>query len=472
LCTADLRLAGGSVLLADGRIVQADLLVTGGRIAGILTPGSSAPAEQTVPLDGLTVLPGVVEPHLHLGHGSDISRPQVPADVDAETAAAAVGGVTSFIPYVLSTEEYGGIFEELKSTIEAGARIDFGMHFIMASEEQLARVAHYVDGLGVPTLKFFMSSRGTEGARIGLPHLDDGYLFRLLEKLHAAGGMLCPHPESIEVAWVLRDRAKKADPEGHGGLLSWNATSPPFVEAEGVRRVCYFARTLGTPVYLVHISSHEALLACRAARAEGGRIFVETCIHYLTLDTASDVGDRAKVNPPIREPADREALWRAVADGVVDTVGTDHVHRPFSLKEGGIWKASNGFPGMETLLPALLTEGCRRGISVPRLSDLVSRNPARIMGLGATKGQITVGADADFAIVDLNARWTMQREHVQSAAGFSVFEGKTMEARVIHTLVRGRFVLRDGELMADAVGTGRYLPRRLDPALTAPTPIA
>ena len=192
----------------------------------------------------------------------------------------------------------------------------------------------------------------------------------------------------------------------------------------------------------------------------------------LRSNCATTCPPRSSGSSPIREPADREALWRAVADGVVDTVGTDHVHRPFSLKEGGIWKASNGFPGMETLLPALLTEGCRRGISVPRLSDLVSRNPARIMGLGATKGQITVGADADFAIVDLNARWTMQREHVQSAAGFSVFEGKTMEARVIHTLVRGRFVLRDGELMADAVGTGRYLPRRLDPALTAPTPIA
>src|SRR3712207_4268820 len=109
-----------------------------------------------------------------------------------------------------------------------------------------------------------MNSRGEEGKRLGLPHMDDAWLYRALEALRAAGGMVCPHPESIEIAWALRDRVMAADPEGRGGLAAWNATRPPFVEAEAVRRVCYLARITGTPVYLVHVSSEEALRAALA----------------------------------------------------------------------------------------------------------------------------------------------------------------------------------------------------------------
>jgi dihydropyrimidinase len=460
---ADLRLSGAQVLLADRGLAAADLLVTAGRISGIVAPGAAAEAAETVALRGLTVLPGGVDPHLHLGHGMDIGRPRVPEDAAAETGCAVAGGVTSFIPYVLATEDYAAVFEAVKATIEAGARIDFGMHFIIASEAHLAGIGRYARDLGVPTMKFFMNSRGEEGKRLGLPHMDDSWLFRALEALREAGGMLCPHPESIEIAWLLRDRAMAADPEGRGGLAAWNATRPPFVEAEAIRRVCYLGRVTGTPVYAVHVSSAEALSAALAARAEGARVLIETCIHYLLFDETSPNGVRGKVNPPLRAPADREALWRGIAQGAIDTVGTDHIHRPAGAKEGGIWKASPGFPGLETLIPALLTEGRRRGVDLARLVALVSRNPARIMGMGPAKGRIALGADADLAVVDLGARWTVGAE-THSSAGYTVMEGRTLEARVVHTLVRGRFALRDGALVADAVGTGRYVPRRLDAA--------
>ncbi len=460
---ADLRLSGARVLLHGRGLVEADLLIAGGRIAGILAPGAAADAAEELHLNGLAILPGGVDPHLHLGHGSDISRPRVPSDAETETAAAAVGGVTTFIPYVLDTGDTAQVFEEVRRVTEAGARIDFGLHFVVATEAQLAAVPRTVRALGVPTVKLFMNSRGEEGKRLGLGHLDDGFLFRLLETLRDAGGMLCPHPESIEVAWVLRDRLVPQDPEGKGGLAAWNATRPPFIEAEAVRRVGYFARVTGTPVYAVHISSGEALEAARAARAEGTRMHVETCIHYLTLDTTAPIGDRGKVNPPLRDPADREALWRGIAAGAIDTVGTDHIHRPLAAKSGGIWKASPGFPGLETLLPALLTEGRRRGIGIERLSDLLSRNPARIMGLAPAKGEIAPGADADLAVIDPGARWVVPEQSV-SDAGYNVLAGATMEARVVHTLVRGRFALRDGALQPEAIGTGRYVARQLPAA--------
>jgi dihydroorotase-like cyclic amidohydrolase len=398
---------------------------------------------------------------MHLGHGSDISRPRVPSDAASETAAAAVGGVTCIVPYVMSAETYADQLGELRQVTEAGARIDFGFHFVIATDAQLAELPGYI-AAGVPTAKLFMNIRGDEGARLGLPGTDDGFLFRLLETLAAHGGMLCPHPENIEVAWVLRDRVLAADPEGIGGLATWNDTRPPFVEADALQRACYFGRITGAPVHAVHTSSGEALAAAIRQRDAGSAVTIETCIHYLTHDITSDIGVIGKVNPPLRTPADREALWQGIRDGQVDTIGTDHIHRPIASKEGNIWKAQPGFPGLDAFLPALITEGhVRRGIPLERLIDLVTVNPARTMGLAPRKGAIVPGADADFAILDMGARWTVERASLATDAGFSIYEGHEMACQVIHTLSRGRFVVRDRALEAAAVGTGRFIARKL-----------
>ena len=457
----DLRLAGGTVLLPDAGLTQADILIADGRIAAVTAPGSGGAAAETVAVTGLTVLPGAVDAHVHLGHGADISRPRVPSDAASETGAAAIGGVTCIIPYVMGAEPYAGIFNELVAVTEAGARIDFGLHFVIATDDQLAELPGYI-ARGVPTAKLFMNLRGDEGARLGLPGTDDGFLFRLLETLAAHGGMLCPHPENIEVAWVLRDRVMAADPEGERGLATWNDTRPPFVEADALSRACYFGRITGAPVHGVHTSSGEALAAAVRQREAGARVSIETCIHYLTHDTGSPIGVIGKVNPPLRPPEDREALWRGIAAGQIDTIGSDHIHRPAASKEGNIWQAQPGFPGLDAFLPALITEGhVRRGIALERLVELVSRNPARIMGLAPQKGEIVAGADADLAIVDMNARWTVDRSALATDAGYSIYQGHEMACRVTHTLSHGRFVVRDRVLQDDAVGTGRFVPRFL-----------
>jgi dihydroorotase-like cyclic amidohydrolase len=457
----DLRLAGGTVLLPDAGLTPADILIADGRIAAVTAPGGGDTAAETVAVTGLTVLPGAVDAHVHLGHGADISRPRVPADAASETGAAAIGGVTCFISYVMSAEPYAGVFDELVAVAEAGARIDFGLHFVIATDAQLAELPGYI-ARGVPTAKLFMNIRGDEGARLGLPGADDGFLFRLLETLAAHGGMLCPHPENIEVAWVLRDRVMAADPEGKRGLATWNDTRPPFVEADALSRACYFGRITGAPVHGVHTSSGEALAAAVRQREAGAQVSIETCIHYLTHDTDSPIGAIGKVNPPLRPPEDREALWQGIAARQIDTIGTDHIHRPASSKEGNIWQAQPGFPGLDAFLPALITEGhVRRGIALERLVELVSRNPARVMGLAPRKGAILPGADADLAILDLTARWTVERGALATDAGFSIYEGHEMACRVTHTLSHGRFVVRDCVLQDDAVGTGRFVPRTL-----------
>jgi dihydropyrimidinase len=458
----DLVVRGGTVVLPQTDGVAADVAISGEKIAAVLAPGTTVDAAETLDAAGKVVLPGVIDVHLHLGHGKDIARPRVAEDAATETAAAAIGGVTTFIPYLMATDPFETLFDEVKEITEAGARIDFGYHFIISTEAQLAGVPRYAREFGAPSFKIFMNNRGGEGTRLGLPDIDDGFLLRLCEAAAANGGMVCPHPENIEAAWVLRHRVMQDDPDGRGGLRAWNATRPPFVEADAVQRAGLFARETGARLYIVHTSSRAALEAGLRARDAGTDIMIETCPHYLTHDVDWEGGDVGKINPPLREREDREALWEGVRSGDIDTVATDHVHRDISAKAGGIWKASPGCPGLETLLPLMLTDGHHvRGLSLGRIATLLASAPAEAMGLDRRKGRIAVGLDADLAIVDLDREYLYRREDVRSSAGYSIYEGRRFKGQVVHTLVRGRPVVRDGTLIDGAVGTGRYVSRSL-----------
>ena len=307
-----------------------------------------------------------------------------------------------------------------------------------------------------------MNNRGGEGKRLGLPDIDDAFLFRLAEACAEHGGVLCPHPENIEVVHYLREKVMAADPEGKNGLASWNASRPPFVEADAIQRAARLCQAAGAPIYVVHTSSGEALDAAIAARQHGVSITIETCPHYLTHDVTWDRGAVGKINPPLREPADRDALWQGIASGAVDTIASDHVHRTLAGKDGGIWKASPGCPGLETLLPVMLTEGYhRRSISIERIVSLLCENPARAMGLWGRKGGIVPGFDADLVLVDIDAEFTLSAGDVRSDAGYSIYEGTRFKGRVTHTLVRGVEVYRDGDMIEQTAGHGRYLHRSL-----------
>ena len=458
----DLVVRGGTVVLPQTDGVAADIAISEEKIAASLAPGTAVDAAATLDVTDQVVLPGVIDVHLHLGHGKDIARPRVPEDAATETAAAALGGITTFIPYLMATDPFETLFDEVNQVTEAGTRIDFGYHFIISTEAQLAGVPRYAREFGVPSFKIFMNNRGGEGARLGLPDIDDGFLLRLCEAAAENGGMVCPHPENIEAAWVLRKRLMAEDPDGRGGLRAWNASRPPFVEADAVQRAGLFARETGARLYIVHTSSRAALEAGLRARDAGTAITIETCPHYLTHDVEWEGGDVGKINPPLREPDDREALWDGVVSGDIDTVATDHVHRDLSAKAGGIWKASPGCGGLETLLPVMLTDGYHeREMPLGRIATLLASAPADAMGLSHCKGRIEVGLDADLAIVDLEREYPYRRADVRSSAGYSIYEGRRFKGKVVHTLVRGRFVLRDGALIEDAVGTGRYVSRQL-----------
>lgn len=334
------------------------------------------------------------------------------------------------------------------------ARTDFGFHFVLGTPQHLEEVPGYIDDLGVSSFKFFMNFRGDEGAYLGMPGNDDGFMYDLLGITADHHAMVNPHPENVELVWRLRE-----DPRNHSlsPLAAWDASRPPFVEAEAQQRVAYLASVTGASVYAVHTSSQAALDATLRQRASYENLFVETCTHYLTLSTDSDAGTYGKVNPPLRPTSDVEALWAGLAAGEVDTVGSDHNARHRSNKEKDIWSASAGFPGTGVILPLTLTQGLRRGIELERLVDVTSTRAAKLFGLYPSKGTIRVGSDADLVVVDLDGSTTLDGQTQHSAAEYTPWEGTEVPLRVLHTLVRGTFAYRDGQL-TDAV-TGRYLAR-------------
>jgi dihydropyrimidinase len=450
---ADLRIAGGTVVLPSGA-QPVDILVDGGAIAGIIEPGAPAGARHTLDVSGRHVLPGVVDAHVHLGE--NITMPRTREEVRPETEAAAAGGVTTVIVYLMSPDPYDEVLPVARAAMEADAAVDFGFHLCISTRDQLDAVPHYIADLGVSSFKFFMNFRTDEGQRLGLPGNDDGFLFELLELAATNGAVVNPHAENADLI-NLRSRLGIVDGEGSPMEL-WDRRAPGWVEAEALQRVSFWARQTGADLHAVHVTNATSLEVLRTARAHHPGISIETCPHYLTLDTSSDIGVEGKVNPPLRPAADREALWEAIAAGEVDTIGSDHVPRHGRFKEGGLAKASPGFPGMQQLLPLVLSEGhLRRGIALERLVDLVSTRPARTFGLGDRKGAIRPGADADLVVVDLAGGDTISAATEFAGAGFTPWEGVQTSVRVERTLLRGQTVYSDGRVSDGAHGD--YLPR-------------
>jgi dihydropyrimidinase len=451
----DLRLSDGRVLLpgADD-LADVDVLIRYGTIAALCAPGAAADAAEEVSVRGLAVLPGVIDAHVHLGQ--DITVPKTPDDARKETEAAAAGGVTTLIAYLMMATPYHEVLDDAVAVMETHGVIDFGFHFCIVTREQLAALPVYASELGVSSFKFFMNFRGEEGKYLGLPGNDDGFLYDLMRAAADAGGMVDPHGENIEIVWNLR---AQPIPEGLSPLAIWNHTRPDFVESEAQQRAAFLASVAGASMYAVHVTNAQTLDVLIRQRDRYPNIFLETCPHYLTHDIDSELGAVAKVNPPLRTAADREALWRAIARGDINVIGSDHVPRHRSAKSDDIWKASAGFPGLQTLLPVLVSEGYhRRAIPLARLIDAVTRTPARTFGLWPRKGAIAIGADADFAIVDLDGRHTVRAAEQHSGAEYTIYEGWELTGAVEHTVLRGRFVVRDREVVAQD-GGGRFQPR-------------
>jgi dihydropyrimidinase len=454
--TLDLLISGGTVVSPGAAPRLADVGVRDGRIACVLETGSEMASADVIDARGLHVFPGVVDPHQHVGVGNGAE------DYRTDTGACARGGVTSTWYMTMAPNAlYSDVLALEDAAASPRAHIDYGFHPVLMSEEHLAELAVLRERFGTRTFKYYMHFRGDEGAYLGVSGTDDGRMYETVNAVAAADGLLMVHAENPEVVWALADRLKA---DGRVDLAAWDDARPPFVEAEAVRRVAYFADHAGCDLYLVHMTNRLSLDQIREIRQTMPELnlAVETCPHYLTHSSEDALGSLGKVNPPLRRREHLPALWDAIFDGTIDTLGSDHVGRSVSTKAGTIWQASAGFPSGPQLLPVLLTEGhLRRGLALERVAELTALRPAQLLKCADRKGDIRVGLDADLAIVDLQTERCSDPAWLGTFADYSLYEETPLAGWSRHTLVRGVPVIRDDELVG-APGHGDLITRPVE----------
>lgn len=451
-------ITGGTVVVPGQGTAAADVIVSGERIVGLQAPGTDTGDAEVVDARGLIVLPGVIDTHTHVGIGAGYE------DFATESKAAALGGVTSYLLFLREPVPYRPLWLEARAAGEARSLVDFGFHAVLLLDEHLDELDAYVDELGITSFKLYMTYRGEDAAmrtfaldtaRFG--GIDDGFL---LDALRAVArhprALAIVHCENIEIVSRLRRRLMAAD---RRELADWNASRPPIAEVEAVGRLVHLLREAGGRAQILHTTTAGALAQARAARAGGTSVHVEVCHPYLAAPDRLPRDLRAKMRPPLREPEDVEALWGGLFDGTVDTIGSDHVPRPLAEKSGDIWSPTTGAAETPQLLPFLLTEGHhRRGLPLERVAQLTAETPARLYGLYPRKGSLLPGADADLTLVDLDREYTVDAAASPSHCDYSVYDGWTMRGAPVLTMVRGRIVMREGGIVADA-GWGTYLSR-------------
>lgn len=439
----------GGTLVDEQRVRRADLLVVDARVARVLEPGQPCQADSTLDATGLHVLPGLVDAHVHFNE---------PGRTDWEGylsggSAAAAGGVTTVLDMPLNCDPPtldAASLAARRAAVAEHALIDYGLWGGVVPDS-LGHLGELREG-GVVGVKAFMCDSGLAE----YPPLADDALRAAIEQTAELGLLLALHAEDPEQTGQLGQAARDA---GQAGPLDWARSRPPESEVAAVDRALALASQTRARLHFVHVSTSAAVRRVAVARRAGQDVSLETCPHYLALDEDDLVrlGNRAKCAPPLRSREIVEQLWQALLAGDIDWVASDHSPSPIDLKKGDIWQAWGGISGVQTTLPVLLTEGVhRRGLSLPRLVTLTSANPARRFGLYPRKGALQPGSDADLTLVDVHREWVLGEADLHTRWPLSPFVGRAFQGRVVATLVRGRPVYREGEVLASA-GSGQLL---------------
>jgi dihydroorotase len=443
--TADLVIRGGTVVSPD-LALPASVAIKDGVILAVGAQAAMPQARETLDASGLHVLPGAIDVHVHF---RDPGYPNK-EDWASGTAAAAFGGVTTVfdMPNTIPPVGDAAALAEKHKIAAAKAYVDFGLYGLLG-DDTIGNVPELIGG-GVIGFKLYMGN--TFGK---IPSPSTGAMLEAFEVVAPTGKRVSLHAETNSIMERRQERlmhAGRRDPPAH------LASRPAVVAVEAVSRAALLAEWTGARIHILHISSAEELRPLREAKARGVDITGETCPHYLLLsaDDYGRCGGVIRVNPPVREARNQDPLWGALADGSIDMLATDHApHTPDEKTRNDIWTVDCGFPGVETQMPLMLTEVSRGRMSICDYVRWSAANPATIWGLYPTKGAIVPGADADLAIVDLGRAWTIDDAKIQSRSKISPWHGRRVQGLPLHTLVRGRFVMRERTLVDEMRGFGR-----------------
>ena len=440
-----LAVTGGTVVTPAGAL-PADVVVEDGRIAALARPGRAPAAAGRLDATGCLVLPGGVDPHCH-----------IMADVAAATRAAALGGTTTLLSFTNPRPGEGTAECVLRHRGElagGAAAVDVGLHAMLYQPDEVPGLAALRDA-GVSGIKVFLAY-----SELGIMWSARG-LFELMAAAARHGQVVQVHCEEGELIDGLAAAAVAAR---RTGVRVFAQTRPPEAEAASVARVLETAHITGAASYLVHLSCAGALDQVRLARARGTPLHAEVCLHHLLLDDRCylrDDAERYLVCPPLRPPGHPETLWRALADGTLDTVGSDHCQER-SQTIGDFAPDGRGYrygiAGVGARFPLLLSRGLARGMPVERRAEVACANPARAFGHYPHKGVIAPGSDADLLIWDPGAETIITADTFDDRTGDSVYTGERLAGRVRDVLLGGKALVRQGRFVGTGAA-GAYLDR-------------
>jgi dihydropyrimidinase len=454
-----------STLIRNGTVVTAaetrpaDVLIEGERIKEVRAGLPAVGVDRIIDAAGLYVLPGGIDVHTHLDmpFGGTTSSD----DFLTGTRAAAFGGTTTLVDFAIQAR--GTRMRDALDTwwkkAEGRAAIDYGLHMIVTDlggaglEDMDDMVAE-----GVASFKLFM-------AYPNVLMVDDGTIFKALSQTAKNGALICMHAENGSVIDVIIARALA---EGKTAPIYHALTRPPRAEAEAVHRAIALAEIAGAPVYIVHLSSEDALNEIREARDRGVPAFAETCPQYLLLSIdelarPNFEGAKYVFTPPLRPKEHQPKLWDGLKDDHLQVVSTDHCPFCFAdqkiLGKDDFTKIPNGGPGIENRLQLIYHHGVNAGkISLNRFVEITSTTPARIFGMYPRKGEIAPGSDADLVLWDPAAPLTISAQTHHMRVDYSMFEGYEVEGNARTVISRGEVIVENGEFLGKP-GRGQYLKR-------------
>jgi dihydropyrimidinase len=464
----DLDIVNARIVIPESGVVAGTLEIRDGTVTAIRPEGGSSGGANVLDAHDRYVLPGLIDPHVHSG-----LLPPLGDRLQAESAFALSGGITTIVRYFRRPESYREIFP---AQVQIGAQHhyqDFAHHLTLFNGDQVAEIDGYVRDFGVTSFKVYMNLKGPFGKNVlmdllvGAPDeletADVDYTDGHLWDIFRAAAMLPIrvriniHSEDAEVVMTESARVRES---GLEGLPAWSAARPGASEAIAIQTVAYLSRRFGVPVYFPHIGSREAIEALVDVRAKGTNYGAEVGPQYVALTTESPAGPLAKVMPPVRTAEDVTRVWWAINEGILTSFGSDHIAYTLAEKNpGSIWTTRPAFGGTGMILPVFLSEGVNAGrMTIRQLAEIGSLQTARLFNLYPRKGTLLPGADGDFVVVDLDAEWTVHADELLSRSDFSVYEGRTFRGKVTDVGVRGTVQLRDGKLSGEA-GYGRYYRR-------------
>jgi dihydropyrimidinase len=442
----------------DGR-QAADIGIRNEAIAALGDRGSLS-GRRELDASGLLAVPGLIDSHVHFGNCQ-------PYESDmADTLAAAHGGITTIgnfigIGYTHQTRNYLSTLPSWISTWESSAYADGFFHAIITSDDHLDSMEAYAREFGITSFKF-MAYAGADAEQLrGLVPIDDGHRWEGFSNVAKLGSpaIAMGHAENIS---IVQRRRRHIQATGRNDLMAVTETRPRWVEAIELKKLLYLAEVTGARYYAVHLSAAESVTLLAEARSRGFPVFGETNPNYLTHTAdESSLGALGVEWPPLKDKESQEALWRALHDGVVETLGTDHCPIVRADKPD-VWSCEPGYAGLETLVPVILSEGVNKGrITLEKFVAILSYNPARIFGL-KRKGRIAVGADADIVLIDLNAERVVEPNRLHYwHADFTLYDRWVLKGWPVSTILRGHEVVLNGRSVAGP-GIGRYIARELE----------